>query len=394
MNNHYKLAGAIIIEGHVQGLSNTRSLGEAGIPVYVLDKTNCLARYSRYCKKFFYCPDFAFDELAEFLIDLAEKENIRDWLLLPSNDHAVMTIARNHELLSKYYKLITPPDEFLQNIVDKTKLLGIAKEAGVPVPKSWTFRTKEEALKHVSAFPVLTRGRLGLSFYKTMGRKAFLSRSRDEFLSHLQAIESKMSLSSIFSQELIPAGKSNPTISYAAFCVNGEVKTFWMGEKLREHPWQFGTATMAQSMYVEKCHEQSVSLLKALNYNGICEVEYLLDLRTGEYKLIEINARTWLWVGLARACGVDFAKTAWERVNNQPIDYPKDYITGLKWRNLLTDTWISIWALARLKMGFMDYLKSLRGKIIPAVYSRKDPLPAFMIFLLALYLARKRNILR
>ena len=27
--------GAVIIEGHVQGLSNTRSLGEAGIPVIV-----------------------------------------------------------------------------------------------------------------------------------------------------------------------------------------------------------------------------------------------------------------------------------------------------------------------------------------------------------------------
>ena len=40
--------GVIVIEGHVQGLSNTRSLGEKGIPVYVVDKDNCIARYSRY----------------------------------------------------------------------------------------------------------------------------------------------------------------------------------------------------------------------------------------------------------------------------------------------------------------------------------------------------------
>ncbi len=26
-----------------------------------------------------------------------------------------------------------------------------------------------------------------------------------------------------------------------------------------------------------------------------------------KYKLIEINARTWLWVGLAKACGIDYA---------------------------------------------------------------------------------------
>ncbi len=33
----YSKPGAIIIEGHVQGLSNVRSLGEAGIPVFVID---------------------------------------------------------------------------------------------------------------------------------------------------------------------------------------------------------------------------------------------------------------------------------------------------------------------------------------------------------------------
>ena len=68
--------GAIIIEGHVQGLSNTRSLGEIGIPVIVVDKVNCIARYSKYCTKFFICPDFITDEFAEFLIDLAIKENL------------------------------------------------------------------------------------------------------------------------------------------------------------------------------------------------------------------------------------------------------------------------------------------------------------------------------
>ena len=43
--------GAIVLEGHVQGLSNTRSLGELGIPIYVLDVVHCLAQHSKYCTK-------------------------------------------------------------------------------------------------------------------------------------------------------------------------------------------------------------------------------------------------------------------------------------------------------------------------------------------------------
>ncbi|HNR65773.1 MAG TPA: hypothetical protein PKJ95_05740, partial [Atribacterota bacterium] len=97
--------GAIIIEGHVQGLSNTRSLGEAGIPVYVVDKIKCIARHSKYCRKFFLCPDFIQDEFATFLIDLAEKEGVKGWVLIPSNDHAVYTISKHKTRLEQYYKL-------------------------------------------------------------------------------------------------------------------------------------------------------------------------------------------------------------------------------------------------------------------------------------------------
>ena len=78
-----KVIGAIIIEGHVQGLSNTRSLGSKGIPVYVVDINTCIARYSKYCKKFFICPSFKSDEFADFLIQLAKEERIKDWVLDP-----------------------------------------------------------------------------------------------------------------------------------------------------------------------------------------------------------------------------------------------------------------------------------------------------------------------
>jgi len=48
--------GVIVIEGHEQGLANTRILGKAGIPVIVIDKENCVARYLKYCRKFFSAP--------------------------------------------------------------------------------------------------------------------------------------------------------------------------------------------------------------------------------------------------------------------------------------------------------------------------------------------------
>jgi len=377
----YAQPGAIIIEGHVQGLSNARSLGAAGIPVVVLDKGDCVARHSRYCAGFFRCPDYDTDALADFLIHLAEEKNLKDWLLLPSNDHAVLTLSRNKARLEAHYKVITPGLDIIENIYDKSQLLTLAQSLGVPIPD--TFYAQDTAPDDVPpAFPVLTRGRFGLDFYRATGRKAFLARDKAELNRQLALIAKTFPVEKTLTQTLIPDDGTNKTISFCAFCVNGEIRAFWMGKKLREHPVRFGTATFAKSMYSEPCLTQSVKLLKALDYTGVCEVEYLRDPRDGQYKLIEINARTWLWVGLARACGVDFARMLYEYVNGKVRPYPKGYETDVCWINPWTDTAYSAKAILQGHLNLRVYLDSLiNGKKVSAVFEKGDVRPGIAYLL-------------
>lgn len=376
-----QIPGAIVIEGHVQGLSNTRSLGEAGIPVYVVDKTNCIARYSRYCKKYFRSPDFITDEFADFLIELALSEKIKDWVLIPSNDHAVYTLSKHKASLEVHYKVITPELNVINNIYDKLRLLHIAKQQGIPVPVTQNFLTKNDPVSDELRFPVITKGRNGLSFYKTLRKKAMLANNEAELRQQLELIGSKYAISETFTQELIPFIGINKTISFTAFCVDGEIKTHWAGVKLREHPLRFGTATFAQSLLCEECYRQSVPLLKALNYTGVCEVEYLFDPRDRKFKLIEINARTWLWVGLAKACGVDYAKMIYDFVNEHEMAYPSVYQVGINWFNPISD---SVYALSGLFKGNLNagvYFNSVfKSKTVNAIFVKGDLLPGYAYF--------------
>lgn len=383
--------GAIVIEGHVQGLSNTRSLGEYGIPVYIVDKDNCIARYSKYCKKFFLCPDYLSEEFKEFLVRLANEEGLKGCTLFPSNDHAVHTLSKYKEELSRYYKIITPDFDCVENIYDKIKLLGKARECGVPIPETYYFESVDEIVPEKINFPLITKGRNGLSFYKAIGCKVILSENVKSLLTNLSLVETYQGLRNTFTQELIPSVGTNHTISFTAFCEEGAIKSYWMGVKLREHPIQFGTATLAESVNIPECYHQSVSLLKLLNYTGVCEVEYLFDPRTTQYKLIEINARTWLWVGLAKACGVDYAKMLYNYANNLENSYPNYYATGIKWVNYLTDVIYGIRAILKGKITLGAYFSSLKGKKIQAVYSWNDILPGIMLLLLSFYIARKRR---
>ncbi len=382
--------GAIIIEGHVQGLSNVRSLGEMGVPVYVIDKTDCIARYSKFCKSFFICPDFESSQFVDFLLDLGRKQNLEGWLLLPSNDHAVYSIARDRDRLSKVFSLITPNLEVVNKIYDKVALLSVANRVGVPIPKTHCYSLNKEPANHTLSFPVITKGRNGLSFYKTVKRKALLAQTPQELELQLKTIEQIYDVDKTFTQELIPFTGQNKTVSFTAFCVDGEIKTYWMGIKLREHPIQFGTATFTQSVYVEQCLNSSVKLLKELDYNGICEVEYLLDPRTNEYKLIEINARTWLWVSHARACGIDYARIAYDYVNDKAINYPQSYSLDVYWYNPFTDFIYSIIAIIKRQLSVKDYFSSLLKPKINCLYSRSDKKPYFVYFLKMIFFMKSR----
>jgi len=370
--------GAIIIEGHVQGLSNTRSLGEMGVPVYVVDKDNCIARYSHYCKKFFRSPDFSQDAFASFLIDLARSEGIKDWVLFPSNDHAVYTLSKHKQRLEEFYKVITPELNIIDNIYDKVKLIEIAQAHGIPVPITQVFRSMDDPMDKTLKFPVLTKGRNGLSFYKAIRKKALLARNERELRDQLRFIDDHYEISKSFTQEVIPFNGSNKTASFTGFCDKGVVKTHWTGIKLREHPISYGTATFTKNIYIEACHRQSERLLKALNYTGVCEVEYIQDTRDGEYKLIEINPRTWLWVELAKASAVDYAKIIYNYCQDQPVLYPQSDPLPRYWINPVTDTVFSVWAILKGKLNLLQYLASLlKREKINALFSRNDMKPGY-----------------
>lgn len=385
------IIGAVIIEGHVQGLSNTRSLGEAGIPVFVVDKNKCIAQYSRYCKGFFKSPDFLQDEFVDFLIDLAEKEKIRGWVLIPSNDHAVYTISKHKSRLEQYYKVITPGLDIIEQIYDKLKLIETAGQVGVPVPATQNFITSNDKIIANLHFPVITKGRNGLSFYKALRKKGFLAQDEIELRKQLMQIGEKYEIEKTFTQELIPFNGNNKTISFTAFCIRGEIKAHWTGVKLREHPLKFGTATFTKSILCPECHKQSIPLLRAINYTGVCEIEYLFDPRDKQYKLIEINARTWLWVGLAKACGVDYAKMIYYYVNDIAFTYPEEYLIGRFWINPVSDTIYAIQAIFKGQLTIPSYLRSVFSKSRDnALFAYEDWKPGFAYLLNVFHFIRKR----
>ena len=104
LNDTAEKKGVVIIGDHVQSLGIIRSLGREKIPVYLLnEKSLCIGRFSKFLKKFFLCPSFEDTQnLVQYLVSLADRENIQDWILWPTNDASVYAVSTQKTNLEKY----------------------------------------------------------------------------------------------------------------------------------------------------------------------------------------------------------------------------------------------------------------------------------------------------
>jgi predicted ATP-grasp superfamily ATP-dependent carboligase len=327
-------------------------------------------------------------------MDIGDKYKLNDWILFPTNDHIVKNIIDNRQIIEKRYKYFGPDVDTFYKIYQKKELIKLALNHQIPVPDTYLTLENLNASDFNLNFPVLLRGNTGLSFYRQFKKKAFLAKTDDELNRILELIINAGQIPNSFIQELIPQYENNKTLSFSAICIEGEVFAFWMGEKIRDHPPHFGTATVAKSIFQEEIYSTSVQLLKHLRYTGACEIEFIYHPVKDKFVLIEINPRTWLWVGLADYCGVDFPLLIYNYLqNNNNLSVKRElqnYQSDIAWIHLYTDLYFSLKQIAKGKLSIRDFIRPYQMKKTFAVLSKEDILPFIMETILLPILAARR----
>src|SRR3954447_17023210 len=130
--------GAVVTGASYRALAVVRSLGRRGVPVRVVrSDEHALASASRYAGRRLRWPAAGGDGArVDYLVALAERERLRDWVLIPTHDEEAALVARNHDALSHCYRLTTPSWETLRAAYDKRHTHELAAQLGIPQP--WT----------------------------------------------------------------------------------------------------------------------------------------------------------------------------------------------------------------------------------------------------------------
>lgn len=386
------MTGAIVLGGDYQGLGIVRSLGRHGVPVCVIDDEHSIARVSRYTNCWARVADLGDGErLVEDLLRIGRERELGGWVIFPTRDETVAAIARHRERLAELFRVPTAGWETIRWAWDKRGTYELAESLGVPAPRTWR-PDSVEALDAIDGEPPFAiKPAIKERFFYETKAKAWRADSVAELRELVAKALEIVGPGEVLVQELIP-GDGRQQYAYCALYENGEPVATMVARRLRQHPPEFGRAsTYVETTDAPAVEELSRRLLSQIEFSGLVELEYKRDPRSGAFKLLDFNARTWGYHTIAGEAGVDFPYLLFRRQLEQPVD-PLRARGGVRWVRILTDLPTSIGEIVRGRMRLREYLRSLRRAHVEAVFSREDPLPGLAELVLIPYLAIKRGL--
>jgi len=392
-NNHARAEGpgAVVIGGDYQGLGIVRSLGRHGVPVCVVDDEHSIARFSRYATYSVGTASLRDQrQSVETVLDIGRRLGLKGWLLYPTRDETVAALARYRPLLTGWFRVPTPEWSTMQWVWDKRNTYRLASELGISTPRTWCPRTLSELEQLEVDPPVAIKPAIKEHFIYATKAKAWRANSRAELRELFQRAAAQVGPGEIMIQDLIP-GDGEQQFAYCAFFKDGRAMGSMVVRRRRQHPPEFGRAsTFVETIELPILETLSERFLRAINYYGLVELEYKFDSRDEQYKLLDVNGRTWGYHTLGSRAGVDFPYLLFADQMGDSVE-PRRGRAGVSWIRLVTDLPTGILEALAGRLDWRDYLRSLKNFHVEAVFNREDPLPGLMELLLIPYLSLKRG---
>lgn len=242
--------------------------------------------------------------------------------ILPAGDPPLAALRDLYQELSPLLHVGCPSPGAVERVLNKSLTLEAASQVGIRVPFTCTITADQlDSVAPQLRFPVVAKP-------EKKGAAAF----RILYFQSLQELSKALAANAwgrVMLQEYCPG----MGVGMDILIHKGECIARFQHRRLKEAPVTGGVAILAIAEEPDPAlFASSMSLLRALEWEGVAMVEFRVDRQTGQSALMEVNGRFWGSVSFPIIAGVDFPLYYWQLLHGESPSVPPRYSVGLRWR--------------------------------------------------------------
>jgi predicted ATP-grasp superfamily ATP-dependent carboligase len=369
---------------HHGSLGIVRSLGRVGVPVYaILDGRLAPMALSRHLRGgFVWVTSGDERDLVEQLSRIGRRLPRRS-ILVPTDDEAAILVAEHAHVLAEWFRFPRQPSTLPRSVASKQSLYHLCRRLGVPCPEAAFPSSEQDLLGFVerASFPVMLKAVEPWLFGRRTGlRSTLLLRTPDELVEVFRGLQGRPG-SRVMLQDYIPRGVAEDWIVHGYCDAGSRCRVAYTGVKLRAYPPDAGLTTLGRCAANPSLLAQVQAMLERLEYRGILDMDWRLDRRDGQYKLLDFNPRVGAQFRLFEdEHGLDVVRAMHLDLTAREIPTPSQP----QGRGYVVEHLDCLAAMGQWRHGALtvrQWLASLRCVRECAWFARDDPLPFVMLCL-------------
>jgi predicted ATP-grasp superfamily ATP-dependent carboligase len=346
---------------HHGGLGAIRSLGRLGVPVYGVHEDRLApAARSRYLHGRVIWRHGAEDaeRVHAGLMTLAARIG-QPAVLIPTDDAGALFLAEHGSDLRAHFLFPNPPSDLPRRLAGKYTLYQLCRELGVPCVAAALPESLHEAQEFADrvGFPVMAKLAAPWRSSSARGVRSTSVVHCPAELTHAWRACAGPGGAALMLQEYIPAGQDYFFHGYCA--VHARCRPAFVGIKERSYPAYAGLTSLGRWVDNPQLRREATELVTRLGFQGIVDLDYRLDPRDGQYKLLDFNPRLGAQFRLFEdTAGVDVVIAAHLDLTGRAIPQGSPRLG----RSFLVENYDPLAALAYRRAGldFPTWVTSLR----------------------------------
>jgi len=316
-------------------LACVRSLGRQGLEVHAAPfALDAPALRSRYIHQVHLLP-YYLEDGSQWLAAMQALLNAQHFaMVLPCEERSLLPLFAHQSVMPASTVLAIPNAASLAAFFDKLNTRQLAARCDVPLPRGhvWQATSSVAQVQAELGFPMAAKHRQSYRLAQLYVRTQV--RLLDDAAALTQWLHSQQPAPGAVFFEQVFAGIG---LGVSVLCHQGRVLQAFEHHRANELA---GTSYYRKSMPLDAARLQAVArMVAAVGYTGLAMFEFKLNPDTGQWVLLEVNARPWGSLPLPVAWGVDFPYRLYQLLCQQQVTPATPYPAQRYNRNLISDVW-------------------------------------------------------